>query len=88
MSAIESAFVNSIIIQERDKTKDSRVRNLYQNTHIQCVQQDTMAKRISGLRMWTSRNVDEDKSGYVLARISTNSRLKLSLIVSRSPRRT
>ena len=69
MSAIESAFVNTVLDRENLSTKewdcssgDSRNRK-----RSQCAQQDTTEKRIFALRMWSSRSAGWDKSGYVLA---------------------
>lgn len=65
MSAIiESAFVNTVINRERDKSLPSRTSS-GTSTPTTCEQPDTMAKKISGLRMWTSKNVAQDKSEYV-----------------------
>ena len=64
MSAmIECAFINSVITSDRsyDRDKDTRV-NSGISTPI-CAQQDTMEKRISGLRMmWMRPSAGRDKS--------------------------
>jgi hypothetical protein len=65
MSAIESAFVNTVVSRESENHPDSRASTGGTNTPTACAQQDTMVKKISGLRMWTSRSVAQDRSGYV-----------------------
>lgn len=74
MFAIESAFVTSIVNRERDRntettenTPPSR-QSCHRDSSQTCVQQDTMAKRISELSMWKSRSVVQDRSGYVSCR--------------------
>jgi hypothetical protein len=65
MSAIESAFVNTVIIRERDKNLSTDSGNSTgTNTPTICEQQDTMAKKTFASKMWMSRSVAQDKSGY------------------------
>jgi hypothetical protein len=67
MSAIEGTFVNSVIFRDTDKEKKTQVGTVIGSTNSACVQQDTMVKRIYELRMWMSRSVGQDKSGYVVS---------------------
>lgn len=64
MSAmIECAFINSVITTDTDRDP-AKTRN--QNAIQTCAQQDTMAKRISELRMmWLKPSAARDKSEYV-----------------------
>jgi hypothetical protein len=70
MSAIESAFVNTVVAREKCDSAELWA-NRIGGTQIgllqsPCAQHDTTEKRISGLRMWMSRSVVRDKSGYVV----------------------
>jgi hypothetical protein len=65
MSAIESAFVNTVIIRERDKISSSS-NSTGTNTPAICEQQDTMAKKTFASKMWMNRSVAQDKSGYCI----------------------
>jgi len=63
MSAIESAFVNTILDRENQGYKgwDSgtgRTSEVIQKT---CAQQDTTARKTFGLRMWMSKNAAQGK---------------------------
>lgn len=62
MSAIESAFVNSVISRDRDKDEASESSFGTISTSMTCAQQDTMARRILGSRMWKSKSAARDKS--------------------------
>lgn len=65
-SAIESAFVNTVVDREESELWDYRTGVIKTGLlHSPCAQQDTTAKRTSGLRMWMSRSAGRDKSGYV-----------------------
>jgi hypothetical protein len=66
MSAmIECAFINSVITSDRSYDRDKNPRGDSGNTTPTCAQQDTMEKRISGLRMvWLKPSAARDKSGY------------------------
>lgn len=86
MSAIiECAFVNSVI--NTDYASDSGSNSgsttpkgfSAKREEAICAQHDTMEKRISGLRMWLSKSVVRDKSGYVSPRLSLQSHPSFSL---------
>lgn len=63
---IECAFINSVITTDSDHDNPSKGRS--SNSVQTCAQQDTMAKRISELRMmWRGPSVARDKSEYVPA---------------------
>ena len=65
MSAIiECAFVNSVITTDCDRDRNLKASS----TAIEsCVQQGTMEKRISGLKMmWLRPSAAPDKSEYAL----------------------
>ena len=74
MSAIESAFVTTVVDRE---THDASARESisgtttptttqYTNPIPACAQHDTTEKRIFGLRMWSSRSAERAKSEYGL----------------------
>lgn len=66
MSAIESAFVNTVISREGDKSIASNNSTGGTNTPIPpCEQHNTMARKISGLKTLTSKNAARDRSGYI-----------------------
>lgn len=88
MSALESAFSNSVIITsgEREIREIREIRGITSESRSgsgtntptpvgvvvdlaekkrECAPQDTMEKKISGLRMWRRKDVGRDKSAYV-----------------------
>ena len=73
MSAIESAFATAIVDREThdasawEASSGANITTTQHTDAIQpCVQHDTTGKRIFGLRMWSSRNAERDKSEYGL----------------------
>jgi hypothetical protein len=69
MSAmIECAFINSVITTDTDRDHDINPASRRNDILKTCAQQDTMEKRISGLRMmWLRPSAAPEKSGYVSA---------------------
>lgn len=67
MSAmIECAFINSVITTDSDRDRDSNTAFRRNDILKTCAQQDTMEKRISGLRMmWLRPSAAPEKSGLV-----------------------
>jgi hypothetical protein len=66
MSAmIECAFINSVITTESDRDTSSRTVKTKRITGQTCAQQDTMARKISGLKpMWLRPSAAQEKSEY------------------------
>jgi hypothetical protein len=71
MSAIESAFVNTVVAREECNASAELWAYRTGGTQTEqrltaCAQHDTTGKKISGLKMWRSKSVVRDKSGYVV----------------------
>ena len=72
MSAIESAFVTAVVDRETSAWESSSgtstptTTNRHTNPIPACAQHDTTEKKIFGLRMWSSRSAERDKSEYGL----------------------
>ena len=76
---IECAFINSVITTDSDRDSTPAVKNT--NILQTCAQQDTMEKRISGLRMmWLRQSAARDKSGCATSQFQslTSTPLKTS----------